>query len=38
MKTFVSEIKSVAQEFTVKEWAVIVAGVLTFVILTGVCG
>ena len=36
-KTLLSEIKSVANEYTSKEWVAVIAGVLTFVILTGLC-
>ena len=36
-KNFISEIKAVAGEFSKREWLAIVAGVVTFVILAGVC-
>ena len=37
-KTFLSVIKEEVQELSVKEWVAVVAGVLTFIILTGLCG
>lgn len=37
-KSFITEIKSVANEFTAKEWAAVVAGVVIFVIIAGLCG
>lgn len=37
-KSLITEVKLVSNEFTAKEWAAVVAGVLTFVILTGLCG
>ena len=36
-KNFISEVKSVASEFTAKEWVAVVAGVLTFMITAGIC-
>ena len=36
-KNFISEIKAVAGEFSKREWLAIVAGVVTLVILTGIC-
>lgn len=36
-KNFFSEMKAVAGEFSKREWLAIVAGVVTFVILAGVC-
>ena len=38
MKDFLSVIKEEAQELSAKEWVAVVAGVLIFVILTGICG
>lgn len=32
-KNFISEVKSVASEFTAKEWVAVVAGVLTFILI-----
>jgi hypothetical protein len=37
-KTFIGEMKAVAGEFSKREWLAIVAGVVIFVILTGICG
>lgn len=37
-KNFISEVKSVASEFTAKEWVAVVAGVVIFVIIAGLCG
>jgi hypothetical protein len=37
-KTFIGEMKAVAGEFSKREWLAVAAGVLTFVILTGICG
>ena len=37
-QTFLSIIKEEAKELTAKEWVAVIAGVLTFVILTGLCG
>ena len=34
-KSFITEIKSVAKEFTAKEWVAIIAGVLIFIIISG---
>lgn len=36
-KSFITEIKSVANEFTEKEWVAVVAGVLTFIMIAGIC-
>lgn len=36
-KTFLGEMKAIAGEFSKREWLAIVAGVVTFVILAGVC-
>lgn len=35
-KNFISEVKSVANEFTAKEWVAIIAGVLIFIIISGI--
>ena len=37
-KTFIGEMKAVAGEFSKREWLAIVAGVVIFAILTGICG
>lgn len=37
-KTFIGEMKAVAGEFSKREWLAVVAGVVIFAILTGVCG
>ena len=37
-KNFISEVKSVASEFTAKEWVSVVAGVLTLIMIAGICG
>ena len=37
MKTFISEMKSVANEFSAREWMAVLAGVVIFVIISGVC-
>lgn len=37
-KSFITEIKSVANEFTAKELAAVLAGVLTFIMIAGICG
>ena len=37
MKELMQEVNAVASEFTAKEWAAIVAGVVIFAILSGVC-
>lgn len=36
-KNFFSEMKAVAGEFSKREWLAIVVGVVTFIILAGVC-
>lgn len=36
--SFITEIKSVANEFTAKEWVAVLAGVLTFIMIAGICG
>ena len=36
-KTFLGEMKAVAAEFSKREWLAVVAGVVIFVILAGVC-
>jgi hypothetical protein len=36
-KNFISEVKSVASEFTAKERVAVVAGVLTFIMIAGIC-
>ena len=37
MKELMNEMKAVAAEFSKGEWLAIVAGVVTLVILTGIC-
>ena len=37
MNTFISEMKSVANEFSAREWMAVLAGVVVFIILAGVC-
>lgn len=37
-KSFITEIKSVANEFTAKEWVAVLVGVLTFIMIAGICG
>ncbi len=35
-KNFITEIKSLASEYTAKEWIATIAGVLIFIIISGV--
>lgn len=37
-KTFLSEMKAVASEFTAKEWALSIAGLVIFIMIVGLCG